>query len=88
MEDPSLVALTDDSLGLNDSLGLENDFTSELLADGLLGGTEVEGLLSNDSLGLPDGFNLEEALQLVGLDEPDEVRTYAEKQFECILVKS
>ncbi|XP_043267509.1 segmentation protein cap'n'collar isoform X2 [Venturia canescens] len=69
LNDHSLVGLNDDSLGLNDSLDLENDFTSELLSDGLLGGTGVEGLLGNDSLGLPDGFNLEEALQLVGLDE-------------------
>lgn len=61
--------LDDDSLALNDTLSLENDFTSVLLGGSLLGPTGVEGLLSNDSLGLPDGFSLEEALQLVGLDE-------------------
>lgn len=71
LNDHSLAGLNEGSLGLNDSLDLENDFTSELLSDGLLGGTEVEGLLGNDSLGLPDGFNLEEALQLVGLNEPE-----------------
>ncbi|KAK2584088.1 hypothetical protein KPH14_006531 [Odynerus spinipes] len=64
-----LAGLSDDSLGLNDTLGLENDFTSELLGDSLLGSAAVEGLLGSDNLGLPDGFNLEEALQLVGLDE-------------------
>jgi len=64
-----LADLTDDSLGLNDTLGLEHDFTSELLGGSLLESAGVEGLLSNDTLGLPDEFNLEEALQLVGLDE-------------------
>ncbi|XP_011504987.1 PREDICTED: segmentation protein cap'n'collar isoform X2 [Ceratosolen solmsi marchali] len=66
-----LVGLGEDSLGLNDSLGLENDFTSELLGDDCLldGCAAVDGFLGNDTLGLPDGFNLEEALQLVGLDE-------------------
>lgn len=66
-----LVGLGEDSLGLNDSLDLENDFTSELLGDDCLldGCSAVDGFLNNDSLGLPDGFNLEEALQLVGLDE-------------------
>ncbi|XP_051160355.1 segmentation protein cap'n'collar isoform X2 [Leptopilina boulardi] len=64
-----LVGLSEDSLGLNDTLGLENDFTTDLLGGGLLGGSSVEGLLNNDSLSIPDGFNLEEALQLVGLDE-------------------
>jgi len=64
-----LADLTDDSLGLNDTLGLEHDFTSELLGSSLLESAGVEGLLSNDTLGLPDVFNLEEALQLVGLDE-------------------
>ncbi|EFN69342.1 hypothetical protein EAG_01082 [Camponotus floridanus] len=64
-----LADLTDDSLGLNDTLGLEHDFTSELLGSSLLESAGVEGLLSNDTLGLPDEFNLEEALQLVGLDE-------------------
>lgn len=63
----------EDSLGLcgAEGLGLENDFTSELLGEGCLldGCSAVDGFLSNDSLGLPDGFNLEEALQLVGLDE-------------------
>lgn len=63
-----LVNLSDDSLGLNDTLGLEHAFTSELLGGNLLENTSVEGLLSNDTLGLPE-FNLEEALQLVGLDE-------------------
>ncbi|XP_015189626.1 PREDICTED: segmentation protein cap'n'collar isoform X2 [Polistes dominula] len=64
-----LAGFPDDSLGLNETLGLENDFTSELLNDSLLGGTVVEDLLGGNDLGLPDGFNLEEALQLVGLDE-------------------
>ena len=77
-----LVGLSDDSLGLNDTLGLENDFTTDLLGGGLLGGSSVEGLLSNDSLSLPDGFNLEEALQLVGLDEASgEVSNYSSKIF-------
>lgn len=68
--DDSPIDFVNDSLGLDDDdLNLEDDFTSELLSDSLLGPTGVEGLLCNDSLGLPDGFNLEEALQLVGLDE-------------------
>ncbi|XP_015117175.1 segmentation protein cap'n'collar isoform X2 [Diachasma alloeum] len=80
--DDSPIGLTDDSLGLNDSLGLEDDFASELLSDSLLGGDGVEGLLSNDSLGLPDGFNLEEALQLVGLNEvqPEEIKQEEKKK--------
>ncbi|KZC05006.1 hypothetical protein WN55_04826 [Dufourea novaeangliae] len=69
LENHPLVGLTDDALGLTDTLELENDFPSDLLGGGLLGSTSVEGLLNNDTLGLPDGFNLEEALQLVGLDE-------------------
>ena len=64
-----LVGLGEDSLSLS---GLDNDFTNELLADGcLLNDASVDGFLTNDSLGLPDGFNLEEALQLIGLDEVD-----------------
>lgn len=69
LDNHPLADLTDDSLGLNDTLGLEHDFTSELLGSSLLENAGVEGLLSNDTLGLPDEFNLEEALQLVGLDE-------------------
>ena len=69
LDNHPLADLTDDSLGLNDTLGLEHDFTSELLGGSLLESAGVEGLLSNDTLGLPDEFNLEEALQLVGLDE-------------------
>lgn len=69
LDNHPLADLTDDSLGLNDTLGLEHDFTSELLGSSLLESAGVEGLLSNDTLGLPDEFNLEEALQLVGLDE-------------------
>lgn len=69
LDNHPLTGLTDDSLVLNDTLGLEHDFTSELLGGSLLESAAVEGLLSNDTLGLPDEFNLEEALQLVGLDE-------------------
>ena len=77
LNNQELVGLAEDSLGLNDTLGLENDFTSDILGGGLLGNTSVEGLLSNDSLSLPDGFSLEEALQLVGLDEdPEEVSNF------------
>ncbi|XP_066598516.1 segmentation protein cap'n'collar isoform X3 [Prorops nasuta] len=83
--------LCESSLSLNnhpldelteDPLGLENDFNFELLDDNLLGGPAVEGLLSNDSLGFPDGFNLEEALQLVGLDEaqPEESKPEVKKK--------
>jgi len=64
-----LADLSNDSLGLNGTLGFEHDFTSELLGGSLLESASVEGLLTNDTLGLPDEFNLEEALQLVGLDE-------------------
>lgn len=64
-----MADLSDDSLGLNDTLGFEHDFTSELLGGSLLESAGVDGLLTNDTLGLPDEFNLEEALQLVGLDE-------------------
>lgn len=67
--DNPLADLSNDSLGLNDTLGFEHDFTSELLGSSLLESASVEGLLTNDTLGLPDEFNLEEALQLVGLDE-------------------
>lgn len=74
LDNHPLTGLADDSLVLNDTLGLEHDFTSELLGGSLLESAGVEGLLSNDTLGLPDEFNLEEALQLVGLDEaPPEV---------------
>lgn len=69
LDNNPLADLTDDSLGLNGTLGLEHDFTSELLGGSLLESAGVEGLLGNDTLGLPDEFNLEEALQLVGLDE-------------------
>lgn len=69
LDQHTLAELTEDSLGFDEPLSLENDFTSELLSDELLGASGVDGLLCNDSLGLPDGFNLEEALQLVGLDE-------------------
>ncbi|XP_053978955.1 segmentation protein cap'n'collar isoform X2 [Hylaeus anthracinus] len=67
--DNPLAGLTDDSLGLTNTLELENDFSSDLLGGSLLGSASVEGFLNNNTLGLPDGFNLEEALQLVGLDE-------------------
>lgn len=76
LDNHPLAGLADDSLGLTNTLELENDFPSDLLEGGLLGSTNVEGLLNNDTLGLPDGFNLEEALQLVGLDEAQsEVRS-------------
>lgn len=78
MDHHPLAGLSDDSLGLSETLGLEDDFTSELLSDSLLGSAVVEDLLGDNDLGLPDGFNLEEALQLVGLDEAqpeDEVFT-------------
>ncbi|KYN02148.1 hypothetical protein ALC62_07034 [Cyphomyrmex costatus] len=78
LDNHPLADLTDDSLGLNDTLGLEHDFTSELLGGSLLESTGVEGLLSNDTLGLPDEFNLEEALQLVGLDEAQSEETKPE----------
>ncbi|XP_017792501.1 PREDICTED: segmentation protein cap'n'collar isoform X2 [Habropoda laboriosa] len=73
-----LAGLTDDSLGLTGTLELENDFPSDLLGGSLLGSAAVEGLLNNDTLGLPDGFNLEEALQLVGLDETQSEETKPE----------
>ncbi|XP_033340097.1 NFE2 like bZIP transcription factor cap-n-collar isoform X2 [Megalopta genalis] len=69
LDNHPLAGLTDDSLGLTDTLELENDFPSDLLGGGLLGSAGVEGLLNNDTLEFSDGFNLEEALQLVDLDE-------------------
>ncbi|KAL6262747.1 hypothetical protein P5V15_005538 [Pogonomyrmex californicus] len=82
LDNHPLAGLTDDSLGLNDTLALEHDFTSELLEGDLLGSAGVDGLLSNDTLGLPDEFNLEEALQLVGLDEaqPEETKSEVKKK--------
>ncbi|KAL2726879.1 segmentation protein cap'n'collar isoform X7 [Vespula squamosa] len=79
-----LAGLSDDSLGLSETLGLEDDFTSELLSDSLLGSAVVEDLLGDNDLGLPDGFNLEEALQLVGLDEaqPEDEETKSEVKKE------
>ncbi|KAK9299830.1 hypothetical protein QLX08_007280 [Tetragonisca angustula] len=82
LDNHPLAGLTDDSLGLTDTLELENDFPSDLLGGGLLGSTNVEGLLNNDSLDLPDGFNLEEALQLVGLDEAQSEETKPEVKKE------
>ncbi|XP_076637956.1 NFE2 like bZIP transcription factor cap-n-collar isoform X4 [Colletes latitarsis] len=76
--DNPLAGLTDDSLGLTNTLELENDFPSDLLGGGLLGSANVEGFLNNNTLGLPDGFNLEEALQLVGLDEAQTEETKPE----------
>ncbi|XP_076160933.1 NFE2 like bZIP transcription factor cap-n-collar isoform X2 [Ptiloglossa arizonensis] len=76
--DNPLAGLTDDSLGLTNTLELENDFPSDLLGGGLLGSASVEGFLNNNTLGLPDGFNLEEALQLVGLDEAQTEETKPE----------
>ncbi|XP_044592439.1 segmentation protein cap'n'collar isoform X2 [Cotesia glomerata] len=70
LDDPEIGL--EDSLGLSNNFGLEDDFPSELLSDSLLASAGVDGLLCNDSLGLPDGFNLEEALQLVGLNEQPE----------------
>lgn len=90
LDNHPLADLTNESLVLNDTLGLEHAFTSELLGGSLLDNAGVEGLLSNDTLGLPE-FNLEEALQLVGLDEAQpeaqtEVReiSYLEKQVLCL----
>ncbi|OAD57975.1 Segmentation protein cap'n'collar [Eufriesea mexicana] len=82
LDNHPLAGLTDDSLGLTDTLELENDFPTDLLGSGLLGSANVEGLLNNDTLGLPDGFNLEEALQLVGLDEaqPEETKPEVKKK--------
>nr|XP_050851166.1 segmentation protein cap'n'collar isoform X3 [Vespula vulgaris] len=81
-----LAGLSDDSLGLSETLGLEDDFTSELLSDSLLGSAVVEDLLGDNDLGLPDGFNLEEALQLVGLDEaqPEDEETKSEIKKEKV----
>lgn len=77
-----MAGLADDSLGLTDTLELENDFPSDLLGGGLLGSASVEGLLNNDTLQFPDGFSLEEALQLVGLDEAQtEVRSTLNEYF-------
>ncbi|XP_011341454.1 segmentation protein cap'n'collar isoform X2 [Ooceraea biroi] len=82
LDNHPLADLADDSLGLNDTLGLEHAFTSDLLGGSLLENASVEGLLSNDTLGLPDEFNLEEALQLVGLDEaqPEETKPEVKKK--------
>nr|XP_012221306.1 PREDICTED: segmentation protein cap'n'collar [Linepithema humile] len=82
LDNHPLADLSDDSLGLNDTLGFEHDFTSELLGGSLLENAGVEGLLTNDTLGLPDEFNLEEALQLVGLDEaqPEETKPEVKKK--------
>ncbi|XP_043512962.1 segmentation protein cap'n'collar isoform X2 [Frieseomelitta varia] len=82
LDNHPLAGLTDDSLGLTDTLELENDFPTDLLGGGLLGSANVEGLLNNDSLDLPDGFNLEEALQLVGLDEAQSEETKPEVKKE------
>ncbi|XP_011878760.1 PREDICTED: segmentation protein cap'n'collar-like isoform X2 [Vollenhovia emeryi] len=78
LDNHPLADLTDESLGLNDTLGLEHDFTSDLLGGSLLESAGVEGLLCNDTL----GFNLEEALQLVGLDEaqPEETKPEVKKK--------
>lgn len=90
LDNHDLVGLNDDSFGLNGTLGLENDFTSELLGGGLLSSTSVDGLLSNDSLGLPDGFNLEEALKFVGLDEAESevgrILTDTIFQHKCLII--
>ncbi|XP_076669139.1 NFE2 like bZIP transcription factor cap-n-collar isoform X3 [Andrena cerasifolii] len=84
LDNHPLAGLTNDSLGLTGTLELENDFPSDLLGSSLLGSANVEGLLNNDTLGLPDGFNLEEALQLVGLDEaqPEETKSEVKKKEE------
>ncbi|KAK1127175.1 hypothetical protein K0M31_003724 [Melipona bicolor] len=82
LDNHPLAGLSDDSLGLTDTLELENDFPSDLLGGTLLGSANVEGLLHNDSLDLPDGFNLEEALQLVGLDEAQSEETKPEVKKE------
>ncbi|XP_006623335.1 segmentation protein cap'n'collar isoform X1 [Apis dorsata] len=78
LDNHPLAGLTDDSLGLTDTLELENDLPSDLLGGSLLASANVESLLNNDSLDLPDGFNLEEALQLVGLDEAQSEETKPE----------
>ncbi|XP_076245895.1 NFE2 like bZIP transcription factor cap-n-collar isoform X2 [Calliopsis andreniformis] len=90
LDNHPLAGLTDDSLGLTDTLELEHDFPSDLLGGSLLGSATVEGLLSNDTLGLPDGFNLEEALQLVGLDEaqPQETKSEVKKKEEDTVEES
>lgn len=58
-------------LDLDDDFGLVNDFASDLLDEGLLVDSGVDGLLSNDTLELSNVFNLEEALQLIDLDEAE-----------------
>ncbi|XP_071556319.1 segmentation protein cap'n'collar isoform X2 [Temnothorax nylanderi] len=82
LDNHPLADLTGDSLGLNDTLELEHDFTSDLLGSSLLASAGVEHLLNNDTLGLPDEFNLEAALQLVGLDEaqPEETKSEVKKK--------
>ncbi|XP_071627700.1 segmentation protein cap'n'collar isoform X6 [Temnothorax longispinosus] len=82
LDNHPLADLTGDSLGLNDTLELEHDFTSDLLGGSLLASAGVEHLLNNDTLGLPDEFNLEAALQLVGLDEaqPEETKSEVKKK--------
>ncbi|XP_023316128.1 segmentation protein cap'n'collar isoform X4 [Trichogramma pretiosum] len=68
-----LVGLVDDSLSLSLS---GDDFASQLLnADSLLGSCDEVGLLNNDSLGLTDTFNLEEALLgLHSVEDEEEIQ--------------